>query len=133
MGDDWFGHRNWLTHEPEGDRDEWISWDYALVHAQQLIEDYTDNHGNLVYEVQSDRVTVEAVRKIDKFEEAKERITSRKNYKAQAGEYYIPRLDKRSKEWPTFEEWVVEQNNSAEKDQQNQPGPDPEDDLVIKQ
>lgn len=130
MGDDWFGHRDWFTEAPTGDKDEWTDWDYALARAQQLIEDYTDQHGNLVYEVQDDRVVVEAVRKIDKFEAAKDRITSKKNYKPLDGEYYVPRLEKRSAEWPTFEEWVADQAGQGEKEKILQPDEAPEPSFV---
>lgn len=108
MGDDWFGHRDPFTGEPEGDRDEWIDWDWLLSRALQTVEDWTNDHGLLRYEVDDHlrRVDVDAVKKIDRFEEAKARRTSGKNYKPADGEYFIPRLSKRSKEWPTLEEHI---------------------------
>lgn len=105
MGDDWFGHRDWRTGREQGDKDEWTEWDYLLARALQTIETHTDSNGLLIYEVRDDRVVVDAIRKIDKFEEAKDRITSRKGYKPASGEYFIPRLDKRSEEWPTMAEY----------------------------
>lgn len=89
---------------------EWLEWDYVLVEALQLIEDYTTDSGLLAWEADSDRVEVEAVRFTDKFEAARERSTSRKNYKAIPGERYRPRVKlRRGEDWPTFEEWVESQ------------------------
>ena len=111
MEDDWYGHRDPLTGVPTGDRDEWISWDHILVNAYQLIQDFTNEHGLLIWEVgdPKERVTVLAERKIDKFKAAVESRTGGKKYKALKGEYFVPKLDLRAKEWPTFDEWVQSQ------------------------
>lgn len=111
MEDDWYGHRDPLTGAPTGDRDEWIGWDHTLVNAYQLIQDFTNEHGLLIWEVDDpkERVTVLAERKIDKFKAAVESRTGGKKYKALKGEYFVPKLDLRAKEWPTFDEWVQSQ------------------------
>ena len=105
-------HRDPFTGEPF-EEPEWTSWDYALVQAVQLIEDYTDQHGILVWERESDSVIVEAVAKVDPFEAAKEKATSGKNYKAAKGEYFFPKLSlvywKDEDDWPTFRSWVESQ------------------------
>lgn len=121
MGDDWFGHRT-LEGKPIGDKDQWITWDYALIRALQIIETYTNDNGLLVYEVDDpeDRVVVHALKKINKFQAAQERITGKKDYKARPGEYFIPDLELRGDTWPTLEEYIqhqieVENDKRAEK------------------
>ena len=109
MRDDWYGHRDWFTGEPEGDKDEWLDWDHALADAFQHIESFTDSHGLLIWEREDEAVVVEAVRQIDPFEAAKEITTSGKNYKPQPGEYFVPRLKSRRSGggFQTYEEWVL--------------------------
>lgn len=115
MRDDWYGHRDPETFEPVGDKDEWLDVDYALLSALQTLEDYTDQHGLLIWEVQDpkNRVEVAAHMKIDPFEAAKEIKTSGKNYKKKPGEYYVPKLTLLSKEWPTMEEFIEHQIEEA--------------------
>lgn len=79
----------------------------------QVIEDWTDPHGLMVYESRDhdNRVIVEAHRKIDRFEAAKERITKgtpNKPYKGQPGEFFVPKLllAEPDDEWPTREEYI---------------------------
>lgn len=105
MRDPYFGHRHPFTGEPLRDKEEWTSWDYALVSAFQMIEDFTGKDGLLVWEKDSERVQVEAIRKIDKFQQAVENVTSRKNYKAQKGETFYPNLKLLGGEWPTATEY----------------------------
>lgn len=81
-------------------------WDFALAEALQTIEDYTNQHGILAWEADSERVDVSAAKKIDKFESAKQRNTGRKNYKAEPGEYFVPHLELLGGEWPTMAEYV---------------------------
>lgn len=98
-----------------GDRDEWTSWDYALIGAFQTIEDYSDEYGLLAWERDDEAVVVDAVRKIHPFKQAvelKTRGTEKKPYKPAAGEYFVPRLSSRRKDengeevYRTFREWV---------------------------
>lgn len=58
----------------------------------------------------ADNVEVVAVKRIDKFEAAKERITQKKNYKPTPGERFVPKVNLKWGEWPTFKEWVEYQN-----------------------
>lgn len=111
LGDTYALHRDPFTREPTGEP-EWTTWDYALVQALQLIEDFSDGNGLLIWERESEKVQVEAVKKIDPFDAAKERTTGRSNYKRTPGEYFVPRvtLHHWAEEWPTFEEWVQAQN-----------------------
>ena len=108
MNDDWFGHRDPLTGAPLGDKDSWIEWDYRLANVDQIISDWTDQNGLHSWEVNDPkrRVQVDAVRKIDQFEAAKQRRTSGKRYKAQPGEYFVPKVWKTTEEWPGFLEYV---------------------------
>lgn len=126
MGDDWHGHRDPITKEPVGDKEEWIDWDYALIRALQTIEDFTNEHGLLVYEVDDpkERTYVDAKRKIDKFDKAREQLTSAKNYKAAPGEKFVPDIGLRPgvKEWPTLEEYI---DHEIQKAKENEPALDP--------
>ena len=122
MADDWFGHRHPFTGEPFGDKDEWTDWDFVLVEAVQLIEDWTDQHGLLAWEVDDpkERVQVVAKPRIDKFEQQREIMSaseSRGNKKPPKGRYYVPVVDlmKPATEWPGHQEyfeWLASQKES---------------------
>lgn len=107
MRDPYFGNRDWFTGEPSDTPDVWTDWDYALSAAFQVIQDYTDSNGVLAWENEADNVEVLAERKISKFDAAREVKTSGKNYKAQKGERWTPRVRKMNGEWPTFSDWVA--------------------------
>lgn len=111
MQDDWFGHRNPLTNRPQGDKDAWIDWDHALVSAFQTAEVFTDQDGIYRWDMDNDYVVVDAVRKINKFHEARDLITSGKRYNPRPGEYFVPDVKTRhsSGELPTYLDWVEEQ------------------------
>jgi len=108
MRDPYFGHRDFFTGEPLRDKDEWTDWDYALVAAYQTVQDMTNKHGLLVHEVESDRVMVSAVKKIDRFQAQVDRATKgskAKGYTPDPGEYFEPKLELRfGDEWPTLED-----------------------------
>lgn len=116
MGDDWFGHRNPLTFRPEGDREEFTRWDWALLNAFQTLEDYTDQKSGLPqWEIDGEGVEVDALKKINKFEASVALATkgSEKHpYKPRPGEYFVPEMWSRKKDedgnevFPTFREWV---------------------------
>lgn len=108
MGDSSFGHRLRATGDVVGDPDGFTSWDYALIAALQIIQDYTDDNGLLVWERDSERVEVIADKKIDPFRAVIERVTKKKNYEPRPGEYFVPRLRLIGGEWPTLEEYVAE-------------------------
>lgn len=115
FGDPAFGFRE----GPEGvvyGEVSWTSWDYALVQALQLIEDYTTDNGLLIWEVDNtaENVMVSAERYIDRFEASRDSITGRKNYKSSPGERFRPRLDLRYGEWPTFEDWVKKKSEDID-------------------
>lgn len=125
MGDDWFGHRNPLTGEPQGDREEFTSWDWSLVNALQTIEDYTDSKsGLLIWEMEGEGVEVDAIKKVNKFQASIDTSTkgSEKHpYKPRPGEYFVPEMWSRKKDdegnevFPTMREWV-EQSLAKEQD-----------------
>jgi len=115
MGDDWFGHRDPLTFEPLGDREEYTSWDWSILNAFQTIEDYSDKHGLLVWEIDDERVVVDAIRKTDKFQRSideRTKGTDKKPYKPIPGEYFVPDVHSREHDesgnevFNTFREWV---------------------------
>lgn len=115
MGDDWFGHRDPLSWEPQGNAEEFLSWDWSLLNAFQTIEDYSDKHGLPTWELDDERVVVDAVRKIDKFQRAideRTKGTEKKPYKPVPGEYFVPDVWSREKDedgnskFQTFREWV---------------------------
>ena len=84
----------------------------------------------MTYEVDDPkgRTYVDAVRKIDQFEAAKDRITGGKNYKPQDGEYFIPRLKNRATEWPTMEEYI---QHEIEKEEGSAPVKMPDEPRII--
>lgn len=108
MHDHHFGHRHYKTGKPRVDRDkdEWIEWDYALVTALKVIDDFTDKHGLLVWETEADRIMVSAVRRTDKFQAAIDRLTGKKNYKPKPGEVFSPKIELRGGEYPTYQEYI---------------------------
>lgn len=122
MRDDWFGHRDPFTGDEIGDRDEWLSWDHALVSAFQTIESYTDEYGLHAWEVADEAVEVMAVSKTNKFMAAKERIernrSKKKNYTPPAGEYFVPEVKTRrsGNAYWTFDEWVKHETDKIEED-----------------
>lgn len=108
MRDAWYGHRDFYFEE-YGDKDEWIDWDYAIASALQTIEDMTDSHGLLAWETESERMDVEAVKKIDKFQASIDRKTkgSEKNpYKPEPGEAWVPKTTLRGGEEPTYRSYL---------------------------
>ncbi len=113
--DDWFGHRDPLSGNPQGDKDEWTGWDFALVDAYQTIEDYTDQYGILRWVQDDEQVEILAQRKVHKFDAARIKKTSGKNYKVTAGEYFVPSILSHRKDdngrpvYQTFREWVKTQ------------------------
>ena len=117
MGDDWYGHRDPMTGLPFGDKDEWIDWDHALLFAFQTIEDFTDKgSGLLAWETDDEYVEVNAIKKINKFQEAvdlKTKGSAKKPYKPEPGEYFIPDMFSRRKDengeevFQTYSEWVA--------------------------
>lgn len=114
--DDHFGHRDPFTGEPRGEG--WTSWDYALVNALQVIEDYTDKYGILVWERDDEAVEIDAVKRIHKFQSAVDRATAgtdKKPYKPSPGEYFVPeiwsrRTDEQGNEViQTYDEWLAKE------------------------
>lgn len=119
MGDDWFGHRDPFTGAPHGDKDEYTTWDYALINAYQAIEDYTDEKsGLLMWELEDDQVYVNANRKVHKFQAAVDKKTAgtpNKPYKPVPGEYFVPELKSHRQDeegnpvYQTMREWFQRQ------------------------
>lgn len=109
--DDAAGHRSPISGRVVGDPQGWTEWDYALVYAVQVIEDFTDQFGLLSWEVEDEAVEVDAVKKIHKFAAARDRATSgtqKKPYKPEPGEMFYPRLWSRRSDGyiQTFSEWA---------------------------
>lgn len=116
MQDKWYGHR---THKGEkvGDPDEWIRWDYSLAAALQIIEDSTDRHGLLAWEIEPPYIEVEAIKRIDKFQAAVDSRTSGKKYKPEQGEYFVPRiLPRAGRKPPLYSEFLEERRKEFEKE-----------------
>lgn len=109
MQDAWYGHRDFYFEE-YGDRNEWIDWDYALAAALQTLEDLSDQNGIPVWESESERVDIQAKKKIDKFQasiDRKTKGTDKKPYKAEPGESWVPDVSLRgSGDFPTYREYV---------------------------
>lgn len=104
-------HRNSVTGEPDEDP-TWTDWDYILAEVGQMLEDYRTPEGHMFWEAESERVTFDAQRKINRARAAIERKTKgskNKPYKAQDGEYWITEpVLMYGDDWPTIEEWMAE-------------------------
>lgn len=50
MMDDAFGHRDPFTGVPQGDIEQWTTWDHLIANVHQLIVDFTDENGFLAWE-----------------------------------------------------------------------------------
>ena len=107
-------NRNAFTGEPIVSETMWTDWDYALAEAIQFIDDYTTAEGHLLWESESERVTFNAKKKINKARAAIDRKTkgTEKNpYKASDGEYWVTEpVLMRGDDWPTIGEWFEDQS-----------------------
>lgn len=101
-------HRDWFTGEPY-DEVVWTDWDYVLAECIQFIADYTTQEGHLIWEAESERVTFDAKKKINKARAAIDRRTKgsdKKAYVPSDGEYWTTQpVLMRGEEWPTLSEW----------------------------
>lgn len=116
MADDWYGHRDPFTGLPEGDKDEWLEWDYLLLNAFQTIEDFTDpDSGILQWKLDDPAVEVTAVKYIHPWHEAVEARTGGANYKAAPGERFRPVINSRRKDGSTWDikTWFEEKAKEA--------------------
>lgn len=106
-------NRNSFTGEPDAPHDQWNEWDFALAEARQLIEDYTDEDGHLVFERDSDATTAVATKKINKVKAAIARQTrgsQKKPYEPSPGEYFATELKLRpGRSWPSISDWWAEE------------------------
>lgn len=119
MRDEFYGHRDTLTFLPDGDREEYLDWDFALFDALQTIEDNSDQYGLLAWELDDEAVDVTAVRKIHKFEQARDlatKGTAKKPYTPRPGEYFVPRMETRRSDGHIqgYGEWVEKMVAKAE-------------------
>lgn len=105
-------HRHHKTGEVVGDV-VWTDWDYVLAECVQFIADYTTQEGHLIWEAESERVTFNAKKKINKARAAIDRRTKGskdKPYTPVDGEYWVTEpVLMRGEEWPTITEWFDEQ------------------------
>lgn len=115
MRDHYYGFRNSFTFEEDG-TPVFTDWDYALIDALQIIEDYSNASGILAWDndaVVDGDVVISAVRRIDHFRAAEESRTSGKKYKAVPGEYFVPDIQYLG-ERPTRQEWLLKQSQAEE-------------------
>lgn len=122
MNDPYACNRDFFTGEPIRDASEWSDWDFVLVSAFELLNDLTDGDGNLAYEVESERVDVEAVKKINKFHASRDRQTSskgKKGYTPSPGEYFVPKVRLRGGTPPTIQEYWERLAEMAEMDRED--------------
>lgn len=111
MADDWYGHRDPITGDATGDKDEYLDWDYLLLTAYQTLEDFTDPDSGIPQWVLDDpALRVSAERYIHPWHEAVEAKTAGKNYKALPGERFRPVIDSARADgslWD-FSKWIEE-------------------------
>jgi len=111
--DNYAMHRDWFTGEVD-EEPFWTDWDYILAEVAQMLEDYRTPEGHMFWEAESQRVTFDAQRKINKARAAIERKTKgskNKPYKPADGEYWVTEPVLMSgDDWPTIAEWMEEKN-----------------------
>ena len=109
------GHRDENTGDVLGSG--WTQDDFMLFDAYQTIDDFSDQHGILVWDKESDRVDIWATHKVDKFESAKDRAAGKKGRKPIAGEYWVPDVrlipGYEDEGWPTITEWRMNKLKAA--------------------
>lgn len=109
LADEWAGWRDPFTGEPNNDNaSEWTEWDFLLVQAYQTIEAYTDSNGIRKWQKDDPEERISALRKIDPYQAEIDRITRKKNYKPDPGEFFVPDLKtgrEDGKFW-TYTEWM---------------------------
>lgn len=115
--DAWYGHRDYYWQE-FGDKDEFITWDYALISALQVIEDLSDQNGLLSWQTEPEWVDVVAKKKINKFQASIDRATKgskNKPYEPEPGETWVPEIEVRSgRGLPTYQEYLEGIRNGVE-------------------
>lgn len=122
FADFYFGFRDLWSYEPDR-TPHYTEWDFLLVSAAKLVEDYTDSEtGQLMAYEYSDRVDWDLEKRIKKSKAAIENRTSGKNYKAAPGESWIARpraID--GEALPTIREWIESEaaKKSSAGDSQN--------------
>lgn len=116
--DEYFGSRDPLTGEPTGERDDWDEWDHALVSAYQTVEYYTDKNGIHRWKKEDPRLKgIDAVRKIDPYQESVDLIVDSPHYKKIPGAYFVPEIktERPGDETWTYEEWVKSLKGESDK------------------
>lgn len=108
-------NRNSFTWEPDSPHDQWNEWDFALAEARQVIEDYTDEDGLLIWERDSEDTVVKAYWKLNRARAAKERL-QKKSKETPVGSSPIVELGlKPGRDWPTLESWWAEEQKKQAK------------------
>lgn len=117
--DPYFGHRNSFTGRPDGNANDWTSWDFALGTAMQAIQDGTTEEGHLIWELEQYNVDARPIKRIDKHRRAVDDATGGDKYKADPGEYWITELyqigvEPGEEKWQTRSEWVESLNKKQQ-------------------
>lgn len=110
MMDEDFGHRNLVTGERKLDKGTWTHWDFLLMNVYQLITDFTDQNGFLVWELEDpdERMVVEGKIKTDRAEATRARMEKRHAKELERpGRYVALSLHKQREEdeYPTHTEF----------------------------
>lgn len=108
--DDDFGHRNKVTGERKLPRGTWTTWDYLLLNVHQLITDFTDQNGFLVWELEDpqERTVVEGRIKTDRAEAVRGQMERRHAKELERpGRYIALKMTKprEEDEYPTHTEF----------------------------
>lgn len=111
MVDDDFGHMNRVSGERKLPRGTWVAWDYILANVFQLISDFTDENGFLVWESQDpdERMEIRGVVKVDRPENVRQKVEKQNSKRMERvpGSYVSLSIRKRREEdeYPTHEEY----------------------------
>lgn len=114
LGDDYAGHRCWWRDDWEENPaliNVWTSWDFALLRAYQIIEDYTDKEtGQLVWVDQSPEVDWDIRHSYSGSREAELRYMKDKELKPGENIYAVPSI-RNPEDPPSMLKWLTDLEN----------------------
>lgn len=116
LGDDFAGHRCWW--DPDWVEDPalinvWTDWDFALLRAYQIIEDYTDKEtGQLVWIDQSPEVDWDVKSSFSGSIEAEERAMKNRELKPGERLYSVP-VPRNPDDPPSMSKWLEDMENDT--------------------
>lgn len=114
LGDDYAGHRHWWNPDWIPDPaliNVWTEWDFALLRAYQIIEDYTDKAtGQLVWIDQSPEVDWDVKSSFSGSRAAEDRYMKDRELKPGETVYAVPSI-RNPEDPPSMIKWLEDLEN----------------------